>query len=120
MGSKKRQTRGTRRAFLLIMGVILLSGLFSGCGSEAEKPKYKVDYCGQKYYYADAQDEYEAGAEVALYYGFVATDTDYSFFLDGERLNYGFDDQGGLWLRFIMPDRDVRLECVSRNRLKTD
>ena len=41
--------------------------------------KYKVDYCGEKFAYKNAKDEYRAGEKVTVYYWMIATDTDYSF-----------------------------------------
>lgn len=52
---------------------------------ENEK-EYIVDYCGRKECYFGAKDSYKVGEEVVLKYGMIATDTDYLFSLDGERL----------------------------------
>ena len=79
--------------------------------------KYKVDYCGQKFGYANARDEYRAGEKVTLYFNMIATDTDYSFSLDGAELTRDYDTQKGFILSFIMPDHDVKLYCVSRNTM---
>lgn len=100
-------------AFLLLL---VLGGTamfwFSGCGK-----KYKVDYCGQQSQYRGARDEYRAGAKVTLYYDLIATDTDYSFTLDGEPLNPGYDERRGYVIQFTMPDHDVTLQCISRNSM---
>ena len=53
--------------------------------------KYKVDYCGQKFAYKNAKDEYKAGDNVTLYYSMIATDTDYFFTLDGAKLFIDYD-----------------------------
>ena len=45
--------------------------------------KFKVDYCGEKFAYKNAKDEYRAGEKVTVYYWMIATDTDYSFWLEG-------------------------------------
>ena len=34
--------------------------------------KYKVDYCGEKFAYKNAKDEYRAGEKVTLYYWMIA------------------------------------------------
>ncbi len=88
-------------------------GLF-GCKSVK---KYKVDYSGSKSSYENAKDAYAAGEEVVLYYPYIATDTDYSFCLDGEDLRYDYEDDKGFVLRFTMPDHDVTLECRSHNSM---
>lgn len=79
--------------------------------------KYKVDYCGEKYAYKNAKDEYRAGEKVTLYYWMIATDTDYSFWLDGAELMRDYDTKKGFVLSFIMPDHDVVLHCSSRNSM---
>lgn len=79
--------------------------------------KYKVDYCGEKYAYKNAKDVYRAGEKVTLYYWMIATDTDYSFSLDGAELSRDYDTKKGFILSFIMPDHDVVLHCFSRNSM---
>lgn len=79
--------------------------------------KYKVDYCGQKYAYSNAKDSYKAGTEVKLYFELIATDTDYSFYLDDERLDFSYDDKKGFIITFVMPEHDVKLECDSYNTM---
>ena len=101
-------------ALLLIvsLGVLLMSGL-TGCSSD----KYHVDYCGEKDFYVGAKDTYRAGDEVKLYYNLIATDTEYSFLLDGERLKFEYDEKNGYVISFTMPAHDVKLECKMRNNM---
>ena len=113
----KRTDRGTARLRIAAAAVltILLGGiLMSGCGGK----RYAVDYCGEKDAYKGAEDTYRAGAQVTLYYDLIATDTDYSFYLDGERLLQDYDDSCGFIIRFTMPEHDVKLECVTRNTME--
>ena len=79
--------------------------------------KYKVDYCGEKYAYKNAKDEYRAGEKVTVYYWMIATDTDYSFSLDGAELSRDYDTKKGFILSFSMPNHDVVLHCFSRNSM---
>lgn len=81
------------------------------------EPTYPVDYGTQIGMYANAQSEYAAGESVVLYVDEIATDTDYSFLLDGESLNYSYDDSIGFVISFIMPDHPVKLECVMKNSM---
>ncbi|MBQ6065817.1 MAG: hypothetical protein IJK89_03265 [Clostridia bacterium] len=85
----------------------------AGCGGQ----KYRVDYVGCKDLYENAKDFYRAGETVTVYYRLrmIATDTDYAFFLDGERLNCSYEEGKGFAITFTMPERDVKLECQSRN-----
>ncbi len=79
--------------------------------------KHKVDYCGNKLDYKNAKDEYRAGQRVTLYYWMIATDTDYTFWLDGAELSRDYDVKKGFVLSFIMPDHDVALHCSSSNSM---
>ena len=90
----------------------LLPG-FCGCAGQ----RYKVDYCGQKSAYTGAKNSYRAGQTVVLYYEMIATDTDYSFYLDGEALRMTYEDRKGYKIEFTMPEHDVKLECRSRNSM---
>jgi hypothetical protein len=97
----------------LISGGCVMFGL-SGCFAK----KYTVDYCGQKSDYANARDSYRAGESVTLIFGMIATDTDYSFFLDDERISPDYDDKTNSYvIGFTMPDHDVKLECRSYNSM---
>ena len=88
-------------------------GLF-GCG----KRTYRVDYHGSRSSFTGAKDSYAAGTEVVLYYDLIATDTDYSFRLDGEPLNPGYDGEKGYVIRFTMPAHDVSLTVEWRNTME--
>ena len=88
--------------------------LLSGC---AGGEKYQVDYCGAKASYSNAKDSYRAGTAVTLYFEMIATDTDYSFLLDGESVPYTYDAKKGFVISFTMPDHDVTLECRSVNSM---
>ena len=100
--------------FVIVLVVVNVL-VFSGC-SEA---MYKVDYCGQKDKYSNAQDSYKAGSEVKLCYTMVATEYSYKFYLDGERVDYEYDDATGYYVvSFVMPEHDVKLECNSRNSME--
>jgi len=79
--------------------------------------KYKIDYCGQKMAYPNAKDEYRAREKVTLYFDMIATDTNYSFTLDGAELMRDYDPKKGFVLRFTMPHHDVKLHCLSRNSM---
>lgn len=99
---------------LLAVGGIVLFGLF-GCGKKADK--YKIDFGGQESFFEGAKDSYREGEKVTLYFDLIATDTDYSFFLDGEEINVDYDDDRGFIITFTMPAHDVTLECESENTM---
>lgn len=80
-----------------------------------KKEKYTVDYCGMKACYTRARDSYKSGEKVLLFYQYVATDTNYGFYLDGERLCCDYHEKRGFIIRFIMPEHNVKLECIAKN-----
>ncbi len=97
---------------ILMLGVTVLFG----CGEKT----YHVDYLGQKQFYENAKDSYRAGEQVTVYFRLIATDTDYAFFVDGERINFDYDEKKGFVISFTMPDHDVTLSCQSRNSMVYD
>ena len=66
--------------------------------------------------YGGAKEYYEEGEQVTLRYGLIATDTDYSFRLDGAPIHFRYD-QGAFVIEFTMPAHDVRLECNAVNTM---
>lgn len=105
---------------IYIITVVLLVCItvltFTACNKEICK-KYNVDYCGAKDCYSNAKDSYKAGTKVTLYYDLIATDTDYSFTLDGEPVKWSYDVKKGIVIEFTMPEHDVKLECHSHNSM---
>ncbi len=57
-------------------------------------PKYKVHYNKNKSCFSNAKDSYRAGEQVTLIYPFIATDTDYSFSVDGADYKLNYTDEG--------------------------
>ncbi len=100
---------------VFMLAPLMLLG-FTACGG----PKYRIDYQGQKDSYTNARDSYRAGSKVVLYYDLIATDTDYSFYVDGQKINYTYKEGKGFVISFIMPDHDVVLECKSVNSMTAD
>ena len=79
--------------------------------------KYKVDYNGQKESFTGAKDSYKAGEEVRICYNFIATDTDYSFIVDGKEIHPDYNVEEGFVISFTMPEHDVSVEVSSRNSM---
>ena len=92
-----------RTALILILGGMLMFGL-SGCAK-----KYYVDFNGSR-------SAHRAGREVVLHYGPIPTDTDYTFYKDGEPLPYVIENEK-ITLRFTMPAHDVTVTVTSRNSM---
>ena len=96
--------------FLCMCLLLTVTVGLAGCGAK----KYRVDYCGCKGMYENAKDSYRAGEEVELVYTYVATDTRYAFYLDGEPLDWDYED-GCFVIRFTMPEHDVVLDHTAVN-----
>ena len=110
---KKEKTK-FMTAIILVLLALMIALCFMGC---AKGNRYRVDYDGVKDLYEGAKDSYRAGQEVTLYFTMIATDTDYSFCLDGEPIDFDYDDKKGFIIRFTMPNHDVKLECNSENSM---
>ena len=100
---------------LLLLILVILTVLIIVLGCTAKK--YEVDYCGEMQMYEGAKDSYAPGTQVSLYYTLFADDTSYAFYLDDEKLSVEFDSAKGYFIRFTMPDHDVRLSCVTENTM---
>ena len=79
-------------------------------------PKYKVHYNKNKSCFSNAKDSYRAGEQVTLIYPFIATDTDYSFSVDGADYKLNYTDRG-YELSFVMPDHEVIVNVSWRNSM---
>ena len=110
----EKERKGTMVVVILLILALGAALCLMGC---AGGTRYRVDYDGVKELYVGAKDSYRAGQEVTLYYTMIATDTDYSFYLDGEPIDFDYDDRKGFIIRFTMPNHDVKLEYNSKNSM---
>lgn len=115
MNNTKEDVIMHKRIVAVMLAVFMLMGIFSGC---IKGEKYNVDYGGAKWLYKNAKDSYFAGQKVKLYFDMIATDTDYSFYLDGEKLNFDYDERKGFIIEFVMPGHDVKLEFETVNSME--
>lgn len=104
------------KALVIAVALVIVTGLcmtvFSACGKT-----YRVDYSGSKSDFKNARDRYRAGQKVRLIYYIIATDTDYSFYVDGERVSPGYENDCYI-LEFVMPEHDVVINVESRNSME--
>lgn len=86
---------------------------FSGCGQQ----KYKLNYDG--YGFESRRTEYAAGDRVTVYYDLIATDTDYTFYIDDDvKMKQTYDNDHGYIFTFTMPDHDVTIHEEHRNSME--
>ncbi|MBR5115081.1 MAG: hypothetical protein IK101_07295 [Oscillospiraceae bacterium] len=104
-----------KRAALILLAAALALGLCACVKKPAPKAQtYKIDFGGS---FSGERDEYEAGEKVRIKVP-LATDTDYSFRVDGEYVSPEYSSSGAyLIYEFIMPDHDVTVEFSSRNSM---
>ena len=76
---------------------------------------YKVDYHGQMNLFDGAKENYTEGTEVEISYGLIATDTNYTFYVDGQKVNAEWNAKRGYIIRFIMPAHDIEVYCTEKN-----
>lgn len=108
---KKRELFFKMTAVLLLGGILMFC--FTGCGAQ----RYRVDYGDAKAALKGAEDSYRAGAKVRFSYDLIATDTDYSFYLDDERIEPDYSESKGYVISFIMPEHDVSFRIEQKNSM---
>lgn len=74
---------------------------------------YTLDLCGEETAYKGAKKAYRAGQRVVLYYTQFATDTDFTFLLDGRPLSTPYREGKGYRIAFRMPAHDARLKLYT-------
>ena len=102
------------RCVLFFAGILMMMTLL-GCGS-----KYHLHFDG--YGLTSPKTAYADGEPVTVYYDMIATDTDYSFYVDDPdvELTQDFDGEHGYVLKFNMPANDVTVSVKSRNSMEYD
>lgn len=103
----------------------------AGVKSQEEEQLFSIDFSGQDYAYLNepydrkkepkpVRKQYRAGEQVVLYYPMIATDTDYTFLVDGSAVRPDFERSTGFIISFTMPDHDVTVKCIERNTMLPD
>ena len=98
----------------------------TGGAGEDNSATYRIDYAGKKYWLGAMTkggkqiappEQARAGEEVVIYSPMIATDTDYTFLVDGCYFRPDYQRDKGFILRFVMPDHDITIECKERNSM---
>ena len=106
--------RWMKSAALILLAAALAVGLAGCTGPAPKKTLYKIDFGGA---FPDERDEYAAGETVRIKIP-LATDTDYTFSVDGENVMPEVSSKGThLIYKFVMPEHDVKVEFSSRNSM---
>ena len=104
-----------KKKAVLVAVIMSIVSLLAGCS----KPKYKV-ITDEADYLEGYKTSYREGEKVTFYYDFIATDTDYSFYLDGVSYNAKWKSDKGYEISFTMPAHDVVFEIRSYNSMEYD
>lgn len=105
----------TKMIVIAIVVILLVSTLVFLTSCKAER--YKV-ICTEGLF-INVKGSYKAGQTVRVYFPMVATDTDYTFYLDGERIiPTNYSDMRGYCFEFTMPTHDVELTVESKNSME--
>ena len=105
----------TKILIVALTVVLLLSCIFILTSCKAEKHKV---ICAEGIF-SGVKKGYKAGDKVKVYFSMVATDTDYTFYLDGERISpSAYSDLKGYTIEFTMPAKNVTLDYESKNSME--
>ena len=100
----------SRKTLMILLTGALLMMILGGCFGN----KYKVMYGSG---FTSKKTAYRAGEKVTLYYEFIATDTDYSFYSNDVDLKQDYDNEHGYVFTFTMPAHDVLVQEYSKNSM---
>ena len=106
---------------LAVTGAILLS--LSACSLFKPAPRYKLlfqEY--EKDSWANVRSSYKAGEKVTIYYKeeMIGTDTDYTFYVYGEKTGAMYKRGKGFKLIFTMPEHDAAVTVNAVNSMIRD
>lgn len=97
---------------MLVAAIIVSTALVLASCSAG---RYRVN-CTE-HAFNNVKRSYAEGAEVKIYFPYVATDTDYRFYIDGEPIRHEYSDEKGFIISFTMPAHDVELTYTSSNSM---
>lgn len=99
----------------------------TGCAQQnigAHKaPVHNISYAGNAYCFFASANEKPApkkareGEHVRICFPMVATDTNYTFYIDGVQTNPDYTHETGYIIEFAMPDHDVVISFSERNTM---
>ena len=115
---------------LILLSLILLSIPVMAIDSKKDHPfqppMYTLDFGGANFMYLDPRTNeppksiYFVGEEVCFRLEIWATDTRYTFYLDGQEINASYDEKYGYCFHFPMPDHDVTFTYTTENTMVYD
>lgn len=99
-----------KKGMIVLLGILMIALI--GCG----RKKYRLELDGHGL--SSKRTAYAEGDTVKVTFDLIATDTDYSFYLDCDDTELDRDYENGVFiLTFRMPAHDVKLTKSSRNTM---
>ena len=103
----------TRIILCLLLSMLLCFNL-TGCFGK----RYTIDFGDADGLFEGAKKSYRAGQTVRFWFPYIASDTDYTFYMNGERFSdYEYDPMKGFVFEFTMPDHDITLDFTTVNSM---
>ena len=81
---------------------------------------YYIDYCGLQSLFTGGKENYRAGDEVELVFDMIATDTNYSFYVDDNPCSVSYDPNRGYVIEFTMPEHNVCVSFTEKNTMVSE
>ena len=112
--------------FMLIGGGVLIAAAAAAIivaiikYKHSDNNKYHLDFGGNDLGFKGVRKFYHAGNSVKIYYTMAATDTDYTFIVDGKTVPALYEDGKGFVLTFRMPPADAKVTVIERNTMLPD
>ena len=98
-----------------LLALLMVALLCVGCLPE-ENRVHTVSFDGRDDEYEFEDTLYKAGQKVVVYYTAIGTDTDYTFFMNGKKIDPEFEEKG-YKIEFVMPANDVVITRETSNSL---
>ena len=98
-----------------LLAIIMVALLCVGCLPE-ENRVHTVSFDGHDDAYEYEDTLYKAGQKVVVYFTAIGTDTDYTFFMNGKKIDPEYEEKG-YRIEFDMPANDVVLSYEANNSM---
>ena len=108
---------------LLVIGGLLVAAAVAAIiiaiikYKRSDNKKYHLDLDGNDTAFSGVKKCYYSGKKVRICYTMAATDTDYTFVVDGKTVPAGYEADKGFILSFVMPPKDAKVIVIEHNTM---
>ena len=109
--------------FLMLMAMTIPTSCAQQYAGAKKPPMHNINYAEGTYRWFASEKEQPAptkareGERVRIYFPLVATDTNYTFYIDGLQTFPDYTHETGYIIEFTMPDHDVVISYNERNTM---